>query len=67
MVQKINQVEGEGVVVNKTAQLWFKKFSQGDTSLKRRKGFARTCQVNTDVISDVVKQAPMIWFKKVKN
>lgn len=36
-VQKINQIEGEGQVVNRTAQFWFKKFSQGDTSLKRKK------------------------------
>jgi histone-lysine N-methyltransferase SETMAR len=66
-VQKINQIEGEGQVVNRTAQFWFKKFSQGDTSLKRKKGSGRPSKAKTDVISDIVKQNPITTVRKVAN
>lgn len=66
-VQKINRVEGQGVVVNWTAQLLFKKLFQGDTSLKRRKDSSPIWQVNTEFISDLVNQNLMTWVRKVVN
>lgn len=57
-VKIICEVEGEGILHTRMAQKWFKRFSSGDISLKRKEGSGRHVMVDRAAISGAVDTEP---------
>jgi hypothetical protein len=51
-------VEGEGVISNRTAQNWFKRFNEGDTSLKDEPCSGRPVTVDSKALHEAVGANP---------
>ena len=56
--KKICQVEGEGIVEVRTAQIWFKRFNDGDTTLKDNAHTGRPITVDSSAIVNAVEANP---------
>jgi transposase len=53
--KKICEVEGNGVISNRTAQNWFKRFNDRDTSLEYEPWFGRPVTVNFEALHEVLR------------
>jgi transposase len=56
--KKICEVEGEGVISNRTAQNWFERFNDGDTSLEDEPRSGRPVNVNSEALREAVGANP---------
>lgn len=64
-VRKINEVEGEGTSVIRTAQTWFKRFSEGNMSLERKEGSGRPSTVDPSALLKAVESNPQESARKL--
>lgn len=64
-VRMINAVEGVNSITIRTAQNWFKKFSNGDTNLLRKKGSGRPSIVNSEALVKAVEKNPRTSTRKL--
>lgn len=55
---EICEVEGQGAVSERAAQSWFKRFREGDTTLKHRPGSGRRSTLNNEALLDCVESDP---------
>jgi transposase len=53
-VKKICEVEGEDVISNRTAQNWFKRFNDGDTSLEDEPRSGSPVTVDSEALREAV-------------
>ena len=56
--RKICEVEGLDVVSERTCQVWFKKFAQGDTSIEDQPRSGRPTTINLDSLRQAIEQDP---------
>ena len=64
-VRIINAVKGENPMSNRTAQIWFKRFFEGDTNLLRKKGSGRPSIMNSAALLETVKNNPTTSTRKL--
>jgi transposase len=56
--KKICEMEGEGVISNCTAQNWFRRFSDGDTSLEDEPRSGSPVTVDSEALREAVGANP---------
>jgi transposase len=58
VAKKIREVEGEGIISNRTTLNWFKRFNDGDTSLEVEPRSGRPVTVDSKALHEVVGANP---------
>ena len=56
--RKIREVEGDDVVSDRTARIWFKKFNDGDTDLGDKPRSGRPTAVDSEAIREAIEANP---------
>ena len=56
--RKICEVEGDDVVLDRTAWIWFKKFDDGDTDLRDKSRSGRPTAVDSEAIREAIEANP---------
>lgn len=56
--KEINDVEGTGSVNERTAQNWFKRFKEGDTTLQEKPRSGRPSVVDNEVLLEAIQHQP---------
>ena len=64
-VREICEVEGEGMIKVRKAQLWFKDFNSGNASLERRKGSGRPFSGNLEALQAAVESNPLVSTRQL--
>ena len=64
-VREICEIEGEGVIKLRKAQLWFKNFNGGNSSLSRKKGSGRPFAGNSEALRAIVESNPCISTRQL--
>ena len=63
--QQICEIEGEGVIKVRKAQLWFREFNSGNTSLERKKGSGRPKIVDPTALLTAVETNPRVSTRQL--
>uniref|UniRef100_A0A5S6Q1Y9 HTH_48 domain-containing protein n=1 Tax=Trichuris muris TaxID=70415 RepID=A0A5S6Q1Y9_TRIMR len=64
-VRHINQAFGQGTIINRTAQRWFKRFRTGDESLEDMEPGRRFSKVDDDELRAVIEADPRKTTREV--
>lgn len=63
--RKICDVEGDGTVEIRAAQIWFKKFKNGDTSLEDKPHCGRPFSINPEAVREAVEADPVTSTRRL--
>uniref|UniRef100_A0A5S6Q5G9 HTH_48 domain-containing protein n=1 Tax=Trichuris muris TaxID=70415 RepID=A0A5S6Q5G9_TRIMR len=64
-VRHINQAFGQGTVINRTAQRWFKRFRTGEDGLEDKEHGRRSSKVDDDELRTVIEADPRKTTREV--